>query len=94
MAGGRAQKPLDGFYRIQQVEDLGAGPPLQISVPTAREDRLSGLFVCPYTWCPLIAPVGSPAGVKLDLRPTQADYAEPSLVPEPLRSLRPDYFQP
>lgn len=24
---------------MQQVEDLGAGPPLQISVPTAREDK-------------------------------------------------------
>lgn len=25
---------------MQQVEDLGAGPPLQISVPTAREDKV------------------------------------------------------
>lgn len=46
VSGRRAQQPLDRFYRIQQVEDLGAGPPLQISVPTAREDRLSGRLVC------------------------------------------------
>lgn len=25
--------------RMRQVEDRGAGPPLQISVPTAREDK-------------------------------------------------------
>lgn len=29
--------PLEA-HRMEQVEDLGAGPPLQISVPPAKDD--------------------------------------------------------
>lgn len=74
---------------MQQVEDLGAGPPLQISVPTAREDKTvsdshvssRSVPVCSVCPLPALQEEGQSRG-----QPKLISWAQPFLS-EPLVTL-------